>query len=74
MVQRLGLVLVLVGLVTVLGTVVTLLAHTAGSATPVLAALAAAVGGAQLVAGMLILERANDAARVAAAAAYQPLA
>lgn len=70
MVQRLGLGLVVVGLLTVLGTVVTLLAHTAGTATPALAALGAAAGGAQLVAGMLLLERATNAAREA----YSPLA
>ncbi len=70
MVQRFGIGLVVIGLVTVLATVIALLAQGPGTATPALAALAAAVGGALLVAGMLLLERATAAAR----AAYQPLA
>lgn len=65
MIHRLGLGLVLSGLVTVLATVVVMLSHVVGTAAPLLAAFAAALGGAQLVAGMMILERANDSARVA---------
>jgi hypothetical protein len=75
MLQRLGLLLVLAGLVTVLGTVFAMLSHVSGTAAPALAAFAAAAGGALLVAGMLVLERTNTASRAATEAAeLRPLA
>lgn len=62
MMQRLGLVLVLCGLVLILGVVGLMLTDglTPGRLAPGFAALGAALGGVLLVAGLFSLERGRD--------------